>query len=175
MPKAQLHHPALSQIATTPEILRLLMANVSEEQSSWTPAPGRFSIAEVLEHLSHVEGHCFRDRVEKMLAQENPPVEDYDQNAYYAQGIYSGRDAEESFAHFEEQREDSIVLLSTLDAESLRRTAMHPQKGTFSLDNMLHEWAFHDLSHVRQIAELVRAQVYFPNLGKLEIGYTVKP
>jgi hypothetical protein len=175
MARARLNHPAISQIATTPEILRMLMANVSGEQASWTPAPKRFSIAEVLEHLSHVEGHCFRHRVEKILTEENPAIEDYDQEMYYAQGVYSGREAEDSFAHFEEQREDNIVFLSTLEPESLRRTADHPDKGQFTLDNMLHEWALHDLSHIRQIAELVRAQVYFPNLGKLESGYSVKP
>jgi hypothetical protein len=175
MPRARLNHPALSQIATTPEILRLLMANVSEEQSSWAPAPGRFSIAEVLEHLSHVEGHCFRHRLEKILAEHNPEVEPYDQNAFYAQGMYSGRDAEESFAHFEEQRDDNVVLLSTLDPDSLKRTARHAAIGSITLDNMLHEWAFHDLAHVRQITELVRAQVYYPNLGPAKEQYSVRP
>src|SRR5437879_6164436 len=125
MPKARLNHPALSQIATTPEILRLLMANISEEQSVWKPAPDRFSLAEVVEHLSHVEGHCYRHRLEKILAEDNPAIAAYDQNAYYAEGAYSGRDAEESFAHFEEQRDDNIVMLSTLDTESLKRTAIH--------------------------------------------------
>ena len=175
MPRARLNHPALSQIATTPEILRLLMANVSEEQSSWAPAPGRFSIAEVLEHLSHVEGHCFRHRLEKILAEDDPEVEPYDQNAFYAQGTYSGRDAEESFAHFEEQRDDNVVLLSTLDPDSLKRTARHAAIGSITLDNLLHEWAFHDLAHVRQITELVRAQVYYPNLGAAKEQYTVRP
>ena len=175
MSRVRLNHPALSQIATTPEILRLLMANISEEQAVWKPAPDRFSIAEVVEHLSHVEGHCYRHRLERILAEDNPEVEGYDQNACYAAGLYSGRDTEESFAHFEEQRDDNVVLLSTLDAGSLQRLARHKVDGLITLEHMLHEWAFHDLGHVRQIAELVRAQVYYPNIGPWTQKYSVHP
>ena len=175
MPRVRLNHPALSQIATTPEILRLLMANISETQSVWKPTPDRYSISEVVEHLSHVEGHCYRHRLEKILAEDNPAVEGYDQNAYYAQGVYSNRDAEESFAHFEEQRDDNVVLLSTLDAESLQRLARHEKDGLITLEHMLNEWAFHDLGHVRQITELVRAQVYYPNIGPWKLKYEVQP
>src|SRR5207245_1617396 len=55
--------PGLGQLESTPEILRLLMGGLSEEDANWKPGPKRFSIAETLEHLSHVEGHCFRARV----------------------------------------------------------------------------------------------------------------
>ena len=37
-------------------ILRGLMSEISEEDARWKPAPDRFSIAEVLAHLSHSEG-----------------------------------------------------------------------------------------------------------------------
>jgi len=39
-----------------------------------SPAPDRFSIAEVLAHLSHSEGHCYRMRVDRFLEEENPAV-----------------------------------------------------------------------------------------------------
>ena len=32
---------------------------------------------------------------------------------------------------------------------------------------MLHEWAMHDLGHIRQIAELVRARKHLAGAGKL--------
>ena len=40
---------------------------------------------------------------------------------------------------------------------------------------MLHEWALHDLGHVRQIAELVRARKYLPGAGPLGEDYQLKP
>jgi len=62
--------PGLGQLEATPEILRLLMEGLSEEDTQWKPAPNRFSIAETLEHLSHSEGHCFRDRVQRMVEED---------------------------------------------------------------------------------------------------------
>ena len=67
------------------------------------------------------------------------------------------------------------ALLSTLDAGSLQRLARHKEDGLITLEHMLHEWAFHDLGHVRQIAELVRAQVYYPNIGPWKKKYSVHP
>jgi hypothetical protein len=39
---------------------------------------------------------------------------------------------------------------------------------------MLHEWAMHDLGHIRQIAELVRARLQ-PGAGPLGRDYKLRP
>ena len=44
--------PAVGQLEATPEILRGLMRELTEEDARWKPAPDRFSVAEVLAHLS---------------------------------------------------------------------------------------------------------------------------
>jgi|GEM_PF-3709412 len=46
----------------------------------------------------------------------------------------------------------------TLPRSAGGRKAMHKLAGEITLQQMLHEWAMHDLGHIRQIAELVRAQ-----------------
>jgi hypothetical protein len=137
--------------------------------------PDRFSIAELLEHLSHIEAHCFRIRFDETLAADNPEFEPYDQNAYYAQGAYSNRDAEDSLAHWEEQRDDNLEFLRGLDPEVLARTARHTVLGPFTLENLLNEWALHDLGHVRQLAELVRSQLYYPEIGPFRADYILRP
>jgi DinB superfamily len=175
MAAKQLEHPALDHMAATPDIFRALLTGVSDEQAYWKPSPGRYSIAELLEHLSHIEAHCFRLRFDEILASDNPEFEPYDQNAFYARGMYSGRDAEESLAHWEEQREDNLELLRGLDPIVLSRTGRHTVLGAFTLSNLLHEWALHDLGHVRQLAELVRAQVYYPEIGPFQADYILKP
>jgi hypothetical protein len=43
------------------------MRGISDDDARWKPAPDRFSIAEVLAHLSHSEGHCYRMRVDRFL------------------------------------------------------------------------------------------------------------
>jgi hypothetical protein len=94
--------PCLDLLEATPGILRGLMSEISDEDARWKPAADRFSIAEVLSHLSHSEGHCYRAQ-------------------------------------------------------------------------MLHEWALHDIGHIRQIAELVRARRYLAGAGPLGADYQLKP
>ena len=55
------------------------------------------------------------------------------------------------------------------------RVAVHREAGEITLQQMLHEWALHDLGHVRQIAELVRARRYLAGAGPLGAGYRLEP
>ncbi|HEY4973206.1 MAG TPA: DinB family protein, partial [Steroidobacteraceae bacterium] len=64
--------PCLDLLEATPAILRGLMAELSAEDVRWKPVPSRFSVGEVLAHLSHSEGHCYRARVDRFLSEENP-------------------------------------------------------------------------------------------------------
>jgi hypothetical protein len=167
--------PGLSQLESTPEILRMLMEGLSVEDTDWKAAPDRFSIAETLEHLSHAEGHCFRQRLERMVEEDNPPLELYDHEAYFASGQYSGRTAEDSFDHFEEQRELNIEYLGELPAGATNRLGRHPELGEISVEHVLNEWAFHDLGHIQQIAEIVRALKYYPHMGPFRVTYKIHP
>ena len=81
--------------------------------------------------------------------------------------LYRRADPEDSFDHFEEQRETNVEFLRGLEAAAGNRAAMHREAGEFTLAQMLHSWALHDLGHVRQIAELVRARRYLAGAGGL--------
>ena len=98
--------PCLDLLEATPDILRGLMCELSDEDARWKPAPGRFSVAEVLAHLSHTEGHCYRMRVDRFMAGERPEFEPDDAQSHL--DLYRDADPEEEFAHFEEQRETNI-------------------------------------------------------------------
>lgn len=165
--------PCLDLLEATPTILRGLMSEISDEDAHWKPAPNRFSIAEVLAHLSHSEGHCYRSRVDRFLSEEMPEFEPDDAQMHLE--LYKDGDPEEDFGHFEEQRETNIELLRSLPSHAGSRKARHRSAGEITLSQMLHEWALHDLGHVRQIAELVRAQKYLAGAGPLGDDYQLKP
>lgn len=164
--------PCLDLLAATPEILRGLMMELSADDAAWKPAPDRFSIAEVLAHLAHSEAHCYRDRIDRMMAEDRPRIEADDASLHYEQ--YRDRDPEEDFAHFEEQRESNIEFLRDLPAGSEDRKAVHAEKGEVTLAQVLFEWAMHDLGHIRQIAELVRARIQV-GAGRLGEYYELRP
>ena len=165
--------PCLELLDATPAILRGLMSEISDDDARWKPAEDRFSIAEVLSHLSHSEGYCYRSRLDRFLAEDLPEFEPDDAQMHLE--IYKNADSEEDFAHFEEQRETNIELLRGLSADAGSRKAMHREAGEITLAQMLHEWALHDLGHVRQVAELVRARKYLAGAGPLGASYQLKP
>ena len=89
--------------------------------------------------------------------------------------LYRNMDPEDAFDHFEEQRETNIETLRDLPPGVGERKALHKKVGPITLSQMLNEWALHDLGHVRQIAELVRARKYLAGAGPLAAFYQLKP
>jgi hypothetical protein len=165
--------PCLDLLEATPAILRGLMTEISDEDARWKPAPDRLSIAEVLAHLSHSEGHCYRLRLDRFLAEDLPEFEPDDAKMHLE--LYKNADPDEDFSHFEDQRETNVELLRGLTADTGNRKALHREAGEITLSQMLHEWALHDLGHIRQLAELVRARKYLAGAGPLGKSYQLKP
>ena len=165
--------PCLDLLEATPTILRGLMAELSAVDVRWKPAPDRFSVGEVLAHLSHSEGHCYRARLDRFLSEDNPEFEPDD--AQFHLELYRNMDPEDAFDHFEEQRETNIETLRDLPAGVGERKAVHKKVGPITLAQMLNEWALHDLGHIRQVAELVRARKYLAGAGPLASFYHLKP
>jgi hypothetical protein len=165
--------PCLDLLEATPGILRGLMAELSSDDVRWKPAPGRFSVGEVLSHLSHAEGHCYRARLDRFLSEENPEFESDDAQLHLE--LYRNMDPEDAFDHFEEQRETNVEALRDLPPGAGVRQAVHRKVGPITLAQMLNEWALHDLGHIRQIAELVRARKYLAGAGPLAGFYQLNP
>ena len=165
--------PCLDLLEATPGILRGLMTELSEADARWSPAPGRFSVAEVLAHLAHSESHCYRPRLERFMAETLPEFEPDDAQMYL--DLYRDADPEDAFDDFEERREDNLAFLRDLPAGAGDRRALHREYGEITLSQMLHEWALHDLGHIRQIAELVRARKYRAGAGPMAVSYDLKP
>jgi hypothetical protein len=167
--------PGFQQLAAMPDVLRGLLAHVSDEVTGWKPAPNRWSVQEVLGHLAHVEVHGFRQRVERMLAEDNPSLENYDPDAFLAQGAYHFGACGEALQLFGLERVRSLDLLRSLAPEALARTGVHAALGPVTIGNLVHEWPFHDLGHLRQIAEILRARLFYPHMGAWQKFYTVAP
>ncbi len=165
--------PCIAMLAATPGILRGLMSEISGEDARWNPAAGRFSIAEVLAHLSHSEGHCYRLRLDRFMAEERPELEPDEASLHL--DLYRNADPQAAFDHFEVQRTANVELLRTLTDAAGKRVALHQAVGEITLVNMLYEWTLHDLGHVRQVAEIVRARKYLAGAGPLGGDYQLKP
>jgi hypothetical protein len=165
--------PCLDLLQVTPEILRGLMTELTEEDKRWKPAPDRYSISEVLAHLSHCESDLYRVRLDRFMAESRPEFKP--DNAQNYLDLYRNADPQEAFDHFEEQRKNNIEFLRELPASAGERLALHYQNGEITLSHLLNEMALHDLGHIRQIAELARSRKYKASAGPMAASYNLKP
>src|SRR5215213_9110919 len=155
--------PGLEQLERMPDMIATVIAGATDHEVRWKPAPTRWSVLEVLGHLAHVEAHGFRGRAQRILAEDNPLLENYDPDALVAAGAYKHADIASALEVYRRERERSIELLRTVRAQDLPRPAVHGVLGTVTLGNLLNEWPFHDMGHLRQITELMRTVRFYPN------------
>lgn len=155
---------ALALLEKTPQLLKTLLADVDQQTLAWKPAADRWSIGEILAHLADLE-QVYGRRVQRIVAEDSPALDKYDQNRAAAEGRYSRPDPEDSLASFTETREATLAFLSMLPPGAAGRAGRHSELGLVTLSEMLHEMACHDLGHLRQIAELYRAREFHPRSG----------
>jgi DinB superfamily len=167
--------PGLAVLEQTPILIEKIIWAANDDQLHWKPAMDRWSVSEVLAHLSDVEVIGFRERIQKMLDNENPILEGYDQNAVYASGRYSGGKAREHLKKFCHERDRSLSWLRYVPAAMVSRTGQHSVIGPITVGQLMNEWAFHDLGHIRQITELYRSRAFYPSIGPFQRYYTIKP
>lgn len=163
-----------SVLENTPRVLRMLLADATEEQLDWRPNAERWSIAMVLAHLNDVETRGFRSRFTAMSGDDSPFLPAYDQMKFFEPPRqFNGREELEKFAG---ERGMTLGFLHGLPAEALSRTGNHEELGVnITVGELLHEMAFHDLGHIRQIAELYRAHALYPRMGGFQKYYQVHP
>lgn len=174
MPRATQNLPGLAVLEQTPIVIEKILLDVPESTLTWKPNSQRWSVSEVLAHLAEVDG-VFRDRTRKIASEDSPKIESYDQNVAYAAGKYSGQPGRERLKQFCHERDRTLSMLRYLPEGALGRTGQHSELGKISINDLLHEWAFHDLGHIKQISELYRAAAYYPRMGPFKTYYTVNP
>ena len=165
--------PNIAILKQTPGILRGLLVAVTEEQMEWQPTPDRWSISMVLAHLADVEVHGFVQRFHAMVTEESPLLPSYDQLALFASGARF--DGAEQLEVFTGRRKQTLAWLDSLPEDAVGRVGRHEELGTITFRELLHEFAFHDLGHIRQIAELYRAKACYPHMGAFQKYYKINP
>jgi hypothetical protein len=166
--------PGLAVLEQTPIIIEKIIHTATNEQLHWKPSMERWSISEILAHLAETEDVAFRQRIKKMVEEDSPLLESYDQNAAYKAGRYAGR-APEHLKKFCHERDRTLSWLRYVPAGMVVRRGKHQEYGQITVGQLMNEWAFHDLGHIRQIMEVFRAHAFFPHMGAFQSGYKINP
>lgn len=131
-----------------------LVSGLTPEQSRWKPAPSRWSILEVLNHLYDEEREDFRKRIELLLKNPEEPWPSVDPEQWCIERRYNDRDLTESIERFREERRLSVAWLRELDAPNWMASHTHPELGVLRAGDLLLSWLVHDYGHMRQIVRL---------------------
>ncbi len=159
---------------TTPTIIRSILGRATDEQLAWRPNADRWSVEMVLAHLTDVEVNGFQNRFRAMAEESDPFLPSYDQHDFFKtarsfRGLYE-------LDEFAMARAETISLLRSLPAAVLEHQGRHEElKGRIAFGELLNEFAFHDLGHIRQIAELYRSSAFYPSMGRFREYYTINP
>ena len=97
------------------------------------PAPGEWAIIEDVAHLADTEERAL-GRVRRMLAEDHPQLEPFDQEALAVHRRYLELDLEQELARLEQLRGRHLAVLEALDAAGWERTGQHGEHGVMSVE-----------------------------------------
>jgi hypothetical protein len=123
----------MKTLRATPVVLRALVAGVDEAGLRRRPAPGEWAIIEVVAHLADTEQRAL-GRVRRMLAEDDPHLEPFDQEALAVQRRYLDLDLPEELARLEQLRREHLAVLEGLDGLAWERTGRHGEHGQMTVE-----------------------------------------
>ena len=145
---------AVLQLGRGATLVIVLMENETDELVRWKPAPERWSMLEVVNHLADEEVFDFRTRVERTL---RDPAESWvaiNPQEWVESRNYNAREPKESLERFQAERQKSVEWLRALRDAPWSNVHAHPKLGPMSARMLLANWIAHDLLHVRQMMRL---------------------
>jgi len=117
------------------------------------PIAGKWSAAEIVHHLADSET-ISGVRLRRLLVEENPMIEGYDQEAFAARLNYNGRDIAPALEAFRNARATTAQLFETMSDDDWQRQGRHSESGAYSVEDWLNIYAAHAHNHAAQIGRL---------------------
>src|SRR5207244_8391724 len=108
--------------------LRQAVAGLSEEQIRARPGPGKWSILELVVHLTDSDNIAI-DRMKRILIEDNPPLLYADETAYIERLCTHEQSLEDALTLFEVGRRQFARVLRGLPDEAFERTGTHNRRG----------------------------------------------
>jgi hypothetical protein len=146
---------ALKSQRATPAKLAKLTRGLSARQLAKKPAPDKWSIAEILAHLSETE-MAIGWRLRQAITKSGYTCQAFDQDAWAAVGRYAKRDPKQSLALFTAAREANLALLKGLSREQWDCYHVHEERGKETVAHTVRMIAGHDVNHLLQIERIRR-------------------
>ena len=113
--------------AAAPARLAKLLKGISPAKARKRPAPGKWSIAEIVAHIADTElvgGY----RIRAILGEPGTQIIGFDQDVWVTALHYDKRDLKKSFEQYRTLREANLALLKSLAPEQWKHHGMHKDR-----------------------------------------------
>ena len=148
---------AIGKLSETPMRADELVRGLTEEQLSWKPAPGIFSLRENVLHLCDIDVEGYSRRIPLVLDQETPALPDVDGGKLARERNYNAQPIEPALARLRLARAASVARLKQCSVQDLERKAEMQGVGVITLQHLLELWVEHDTGHIRDMVEVRKA------------------
>ena len=140
-------------ISDSPHRLAVLLETLGSQRANQSPAPGKWSVREILCHLADTE-LVFAFRLRQTLAEPNHVIQPFDQDRWA--GTYAAYSAQAALEMFGTARKWNLALIRSLPPDALATPVTHPERGQMTFQTMVETMGGHDLNHIQQIERLVQ-------------------
>jgi hypothetical protein len=142
--------------AAAPARLAKLLKGVSAARARKRPAPGKWSIKEIVAHIADTElvgGY----RIRAILGSPGTQISGFDQDVWVTALHYDKRDLMKSFEQYRLLRKANLALLNSLAAEQWKQYGNHNERGMETIETIVKMFAGHDINHFQQIERILAA------------------
>jgi len=120
------------------------------------PIPGKWSAAEIVHHLADSETTSSL-RLRRLLVEDHPLIQGYDQDQYAVMLRYNEREIAPSLEAFRAARATTAQLIDMMTEADWHREGTHSESGSYSAEDWLKIYAAHAHNHAAQIGRLREA------------------
>jgi hypothetical protein len=117
------------------------------------PIEGKWSAAEIIHHLADSETTSGM-RLRRLLVEDQPLIQAYDQDAYASRLNYNNREMAPALDAFRSARATAAQLFEFMSDEDWRREGTHSESGSYTAEQWLTIYAAHAHNHASQIRRL---------------------
>ena len=145
----------LKVLNTTPKNIKKLIKGVKKKTLYKKPAPGKWSVAEIVAHLAETElvlGWRYRSIAEK----NGVVIQSFEQDDWAKNSRYEKSDIGTMLEMYTVLRDANLKFLAGLPAEQWENFGMHQERGKETITHIRNMEAGHDLNHFKQIEKILK-------------------
>lgn len=150
MGSSEISAEVIDRFAAGPELLRYAVQGLTEEQTHARPGPGTWTIAEVVAHMADSDVVA-TDRMKRVIAEPEPTLLAYDENAWIERLQGDAMPIEEALALFEANRVWMARILRRCRSDDFARSGNHMETGRKTLADLVVTYVNHLDHHLKYI------------------------